>query len=104
MANYPDGQIVSGDMAKNPQVENMYRHLRIYEDNGRHGDGLWEGNRISIIPRGGYCGGNAMTLRPANIYSDILAKKNGDKIVIQKQENTKNDENSIISKTLTSQV
>lgn len=105
-ADYPDGKIVSGDPIKNPKSEEMYKSLKIYKDDQKNirGSGLWEGNRISIVPRNGFQGGAALTLNPANTFSDLLAKKDGKQITLKNGENgendQKNDKNVEISKNI----
>lgn len=72
--SFSDGELISSD---DENAEEMYNALII---NG--GSGRYNGKKIAIAPKGGLCGGTAITFNPANIYSDTFAKKDGDKVIV----------------------
>lgn len=79
-ADYPNGELISsGD--DNPNAEAMNEALKI-----KGGNGKWQGNRISIVPHDGFVGGNALTLNPANGFSDVTGAKDNGKIIVQLKE------------------
>lgn len=85
-SDYPNGEIVSsGD--DNPNADAMYESLKT---NG--GSGRWMGNRISICPKESFLGGTALTLNPANEFSDLTAKQDDSGNIVQNTENNSKNE------------
>lgn len=92
-SDYPHGEIVSSD-AKDS--EKMFAALRI---NG--GNGKYNGNRISICPKDGFIGGVALTMQPANEFSDLTGKLDTDDLVVEVQDPIDNniEQKSVIKDT-----
>jgi ribosome-associated translation inhibitor RaiA len=74
-ADYPNGTIYPAD---NENADEMWAALRT---NG--GNGLYKGNKISICPLESFIGGNGLVMNPANVYSDLTSKKDGDSMTMQ---------------------
>jgi len=85
-ANYPDGQLISSG-EDNIDADKMFDALKI---NG--GNGVWQGNRISIAPHKSFIGGNAITLAPANEFSHLVSKKEDESILIHVSTESKTTE------------
>ena len=85
-SDWPDGEIVSGDPDKNPDFKAMTASL-LY----KKGTGYWGKQRIAIVPKDGFVCANALTFNPANQYSDVLARKDGEEteVIAPSQENAK---------------
>lgn len=77
-ADYPDGTLYDSNCE---DCNTMFDSLLM---NG--GNGTYKGNKISIAPIGGFLGGCAIVLNPANEYSDLTGIKENDKIILQNVE------------------
>jgi hypothetical protein len=69
-ADFPNGIIVKPE---DPDFSAMFSSLLI---NG--GNGMFNGNRVSICPINGIIGGNALTFSPANEFSDLTSIKDSE--------------------------
>lgn len=74
-ADYPDGKFFASD------CEDCDAMLASLKTQG--GTGFYKGNRISISPIGGFQGGCALTLNPANEFSNLTSIKDGEETILQ---------------------
>ena len=75
--DYPHGRIVASD---DEEAKDWMKVLRI-----KGGAGKIEGKRLAIVPKGGFVGGCALTLNPANEFSDTLAMKDGKDVKVSEK-------------------